>query len=368
MESKGRIVFLDYLRVVAILMVMFVHACEQFYFGADGGLHFESATDALWATWIDSACRASVPLFVMASAYLLFPLTRPTGAFFRRRLARVGVPFALWAAAYVWRFDGNPVDCLFNFPMATGGHLWFVPMLLGLYLLMPLLSPWAEKATEREVRWWLFAWLLTTTFPFLRKLCGVMCGAPSFGAVPFLYGECPWNSFGTFHYVSGFVGYLLLGLYFRKFVPTLSWRRTLACALPLWTVGYAIVGGFFYGRIPGDGVFPVSRPYAAAVDLEMSWEFCSTGVAMTVAGYFLVLRKCVADGWFYRYVIRPLSEASYGTYLMHIMVLVFLSEQLKGHVSTPCAIVGIAAGSFVVSSAVTLVVRRIPVVGRWIAG
>lgn len=33
-----------------------------------------------------------------------------------------------------------------------GGHLWFVPMLFGLYLLMQLLSPWAENATEREGR------------------------------------------------------------------------------------------------------------------------------------------------------------------------------------------------------------------------
>jgi len=349
-------------------MVMFVHACEQYYFGPDGGLHFDSAGDAFWATWIDSACRAAVPLFVMASGYLLFPLTRPTGEFFRRRLVRVAVPFALWCAAYVWRFDGKPVDCLFNFPMATGGHLWFVPMLLGLYLLMPLLSPWAEKAEEREVRGWLLVWLFTTTFPFLRKLCGLACGAPSFGAVPYLYGECPWNGFGAFQYVSGFFGYLLLGLYFRKFVSDLSWKRTLSIAVPLWLAGYAIVGSFFYFRIPGGGNFPVSGTYADAVGLEMSWEFCGTGVALTVIGYFLVLRKIGFRGWLYERVIRPLSDVSYGTYLMHIMVLVVLTERLKGTLPTPAAIVAIAAGSFAVSSAIGLVVRRIPLLGKWVIG
>ena len=366
-ESK-RIVFLDYLRVFACLMVMFVHACEQYYFGSDGGFHIASAGDAFWVTAIDSASRAAVPLFVIASSFLLFPLTRPTGEFFRRRLVRVAVPFAVWCALYVWRFDGKPVDCLFNFPMATGGHLWFVPMLLGLYLLMPLLSPWAEKASEKEVRGWLVVWLFTTTFPFLRKLCGALCGDPSFGAVPYLYGECPWNGFGTFQYVSGFFGYLLLGLYFRKFVPELSWRKTLALAAPLWLVGYAIVGLFFYFRIPGGGVFPVSAPYAAAVDVEMSWEFCGTGVALTVIGYFLVLRKCTGTGFLYAKVIRPLSEASYGTYLMHIMALVVLAERLKGSVPTPLAIVLIAVGSFAVSSAVSLMVRKIPKVGKLIVG
>ena len=38
MDDNKRIVFLDYLRVVACFMVMVVHACECFYFGGDGGL------------------------------------------------------------------------------------------------------------------------------------------------------------------------------------------------------------------------------------------------------------------------------------------------------------------------------------------
>lgn len=363
-----RIIFLDYLRVFACLMVMVVHACEAFYFGEDGGLHYDSAGDAFWSTWIDSACRAAVPLFVMASSYLLFPVKKPTVEFFHRRFLRVFVPFAVWCVAYVWRFGGKPIDCLFNFPMATGGHLWFVPMLLGIYILMPLLSPWAERASKREVRGWILVWLFTTTFPFLRKLCAVVCGEPSFGAVSFLYGECPWNGFGAFQYVSGFIGYVLIGMYFRKFVPELTWKRTLSLAIPVWLVGYAIIGSFFYFRIPGDGVFPVSRPYSVVVDLEMSWEFCSFGVVMTVIGYFMVLRKLTSEGWFYSMVIRPLSDASYGTYLMHIMILVVLTDLIKGVVPTPLAIVGIAFGSFLIASVVSMSIRHIPKVGKLIVG
>ena len=96
--------------------------------------------------------------------------------------------------------------------------------------------------------------------------------------------------------------------------------------------------------------------------------FCSTGVALTVVAYFLLLRKFTFDGWFYAKVIRPLSAASYGTYLMHIMVLVVLAEHLKGTLPTPVAIAGIAAGSFAISSVVSLIIRRIPVVGKLIVG
>lgn len=391
--NETRVVFLDWLRLVACLMVMVVHACEAFYFNDAGELCFRSLSDARWACWVDAAGRAAVPLFVMASSYLLFPLRRPTGDFFRRRLARVALPFFAWSLVYVvWNawtpasgLDGAVVcDGLkrlaFNFPTTAGGHLWFVPMLLGLYLLMPLLSPWAEKATEREVRGWLALWLFTTTFPFLRKLWAALFasgvdaasgafwahtfGSASFGDLPFLWGECPWNGFGMFHYVSGFFGYLLLGLYFRKFVPALDGRRTLAWALPLWCAGYALVGAFFYFRIPFDGAFPLTRPYALAVDLETSWEFCGLGMALTVVGAFLVLRRLDGGGALYARLVRPVSEASYGVYLMHMLVLPPVLAFCRTRLPTPAAIFASAAATFVLSSLFAVAVRRLPKVGR----
>ena len=368
MSEQKRIVFLDYLRVFACLLVMLVHACEQYYFNAAGDFHIATRGDALALVGLDSLARASVPLFVMASAFLLFPLRRTTGEFFRRRFMRVVVPFVVWACVYTTRFGGDWTAMAFNFPMATGGHLWFVPMLLGLYLLMPLISPWAERVSEKELRGWILLWFVTTFFPFIRKLCLAWCGAPSFGAVPFLYGECPWNAFGTFHYVSGFVGYMLLGFWFRKFAPEMGWRKTLVRAVPLLAVGWVIVAGFFYFRIPDAAGYPVTRPYATAVDLEMSWEFCSFGVALTVLGYFLVLRRFKGDGAFYRMVIRPLSEASYGTYLLHILVLVELAEFVKPALPTPVAIPALALATFLSSSVVSLTLRRLPLVGRWICG
>ena len=367
MKSR-RVVFLDYLRVVACLMVMLVHACECFYFNDAGAFAFETKSSGAWAVLIDSACRASVPLFVMASAYLLFPVMRPTGEFFRRRLVRVFVPYAIFCVAYTIANDGSWGQMAFNFPMATGGHLWFVPMLLGLYLVMPLLSPWAEKVSEKELRGWLAVWFFTTLFPYLRRLWAWFYGAPDFGSVPFLYGECPWNAFGTFQYVSGFFGYMLLGFWFRRFGSVWSWGKTLRKALPLLLAGYAIVAGGFWLRVPFDGSFPLVKDYATAVDLEMSWEFCSLGVALTVVGYFMMIRRLTSDGTFYRCVIRPLSEASYGTYLVHIFFLTTVMPLLKGSVPVPVAIVGCAVATFACSSVFSLIVRRIPVFGKWICG
>ena len=361
-----RVVFLNWLRIIACFMVMVIHSCEPFYLGgaAPNVTFIANRWDAFWVSLVESVCRVCVPLFVMASSYLLFPLKRPAGEFFRRRLGRIVVPFLVWSCAYIGWFGDSWGKACFNFPDA-GGHLWFVPMLLGLYLLMPLLSPWAERVRERELRGWLILWLFTTLFPYLRRVWSALYGAPSFGAVPYLYGECPWNMFGLFYPVSGFIGYLLLGLWFRRFAPELSWRRTLAVAVPLWLAGAAIIGGGFYFRIPE---FPCSRPYAFAVDLEMSIEYCSLGVALTVIAAFLLIRKIKADGAFYRRVVRPLAEASYGTYLLHMFVLLPVFAALHAGCGTPVTIFATAGASYVAASAASVLIRRIPFVGRFIVG
>ncbi len=396
MEEK-RIIFLDYLRVIACFMVMVVHSCEGFYFDAEGNTFFASLGDAAWVSIIDSAMRACVPLFVIASAFLLFPLKRSTSDFFKRRLVRVLVPFLVWSGVYiVWNaldfskgldtsaVVGNLKRLCFNFPMTTGGHLWFVPMLLGLYLAMPLLSPWAEKASEKEVRGWLFVWLATTLFPYVRKIWAVLFaasvdvnsgtwwahtfGVGNFDNIPFLWGECPWNSFGTFQYVSGFIGYLLLGLWFRKFAPDFSTKKAFAIAIPCWLAGWLLVALPFFLRIPSDAGYPVKLPYALAVDLEMSWEFCSLGVALTVFAYFLMIRRLGSEGVFYRKLVRPLSEASYGTYLMHMLILTPVLGAYRAHLPTPATIVLTAATTFVCASTLSIGIRKLPKIGKFICG
>ena len=362
--NKERGVFLEWLRVIACFMVMAIHAAENFYLGGEAPnvTFIATRSDAFWVTVTECICRVCVPLFVMTSSYLLFPISRSTGEFLKRRLARVFAPFAVWAVAYVIASGGNLWKFAFNFP-DEGGHLWFVPMLMGLYLVMPLLSPWAEKVGKRELQGWLLLWLFTTTFPFLRALWTLRYGAPPFGAVPYLYGECPWNSFGAFHYVSGFVGYMLLGLWFRRFGGELSWRKTLAASIPFWIAGVAIIGVPFFCYADK---FPFSAPYSAAVYMEMSIEYNSFGVALATIAVFLVFRKLDFRGIAYRVIVRPVSEASYGMYLMHMFILPPAFALLRPYTQTPFCIVLSALATFAVSAGIALVLKRVPGLGRWI--
>ena len=189
---KDREIWLDWLRVTACFLVMLTHSAEPFYLGGEGSL-IQSASDATWVAVMDVFSRAAVVLFVIASSYLQFPLHYSAGEFCRRRAARILVPFVLWTLVYafVW---GEPVqnlkDLLLNFNYAAG-HLWFVYMLLGVYILMPLLSPWAEKVQKKELQVYLGIFRSSVTGPQVAPylLCTV---PPAFPTLPgTLSGERP---------------------------------------------------------------------------------------------------------------------------------------------------------------------------------
>ena len=381
--------WIDWMRVAACLMVMVVHSTEPFYLGGEGS-RILTEGDAWWASFFDTFVRACVPLFVVASSYLQFPLHYSTGEFLRRRALRVLVPFLCWTIVYalVW---GEPVEnfrsLLLNFNYAAG-HLWFVYMLVGIYLLMPMLSPWAERVGKRELQFYLLLCFATTLIPFVRALAADGAapviygptGIPNRALYP-LWGEASWNTYGLFYYLSGFIGYLLLGLYLRRFVGNLSWGKTLAVALPAWLAGFAICFGGFIVMVMNDaaGQFPIEGPTGLAAAWETTWINDTAGVFLMTIGWILVFRKINAGGWFYRTVLLPISKASYGMYLCHMIALAFFSGWLRqslglgldgqlGIWTTPVQILLTALLTFATVALFCVAVQRIPKLGKWVVG
>lgn len=384
----NREVWIDWMRVTACLMVMTVHSTEPFYLGGEGSLIL-TQTDARWVSLFDTFVRACVPLFVVASSYLQFPLHYSTGQFLKRRVIRVVVPFVVWTLVYAL-YWGEPADnlrsLLLNFNYAAG-HLWFVYMLLGLYLLMPMLSPWAERVGKRELQFYLLLCFLTTLLPLLRAGFGDTppviygpTGIPNPARYP-LWGEASWNAYGLFYYFSGFLGYMLLGLYLRRFVGELSWRRTLAIGLPAWLVGFAICYFGFLWAVEADakGVFPIEGPTGLAAVWETTWINDTASVALMTIGWVLLFRKFKASGRFFQRILLPISKASYGMYLCHMIVLVAFSGWLRtslgtgldgllGIWTTPVQILATALLTFLATAIFSVAVQRIPHLGKYLIG
>lgn len=379
MEQQERIVWIDWMRVMACFMVMVVHSTEPFYLGGEGSLIL-SESNAYWAAFFDSMVRCCVPLFVIASSYLLFPMKQSAGEFARRRSSRILIPFILWSVFYAC-YWGDPLcnlkDLVFNFNYSAG-HLWFVYMLVGLYMLMPLLSPWAERVQKKELTTYIGLWFFTTLIPLIRDWASaeplVMTygptGIPRQALYP-LWGEASWNTYGTFYYFSGFIGYLLLGLWLRKFGKEISFAKSMVYGIPSFLVGFSIVIGGFLRRVfeMADGQFPVGHLVNDAVWWETTWCNDTPGVALMTIGLTLIMKNITANGAFYRSILLPVSKASYGMYLAHMVVLAaFAGLYAELIPSTPLIILATAVSSFITVAVCAVIIQRIPVIGKYIIG
>ncbi len=341
-----RIVFLDYMRVIACFMVIMVHSCEFFFIdGSEIGIR--SMSDGLWVSVVDSAFRCSVPLFVMISAWLLVPLREPAGVFFRKRLLRVVVPFAVWSVLYaslpcLWgAMDAGSVassllHLVYNFN-ADAGHLWFVYMLAGLYLFMPVISPWLEKAGRRAEAMFLTAWFLSTFFPYIRD------------AVGDVYGECYWNEYNLLWYFSGFIGYLVLAHYLRCYV-SIPRRVKVLVGSVLYLAGYAVTALILYNRIPG---------VETLQQLELSWRFCTPNVVVESLGAFLIIQG-IFEKSRKPEPVATLSALSYGVYLAHIFVLGAVYNLTEGVFSTPVTIILVGVLTFITCFILVKLISFIP--------
>ena len=375
----NREIWIDWLRVSACFMVFLVHATEPFYLGGNGSLIINAA-DAFWASFFDSSVRACVPLFVIASSYLQFPIHYSTSTFLKKRATRILIPFIFWTIVYALAW-GKPIDnlkdLLLNFNYAAG-HLWFVYMIIGIYLLMPLLSPWAEKVSKKELQIYLGIWLITTLIPLIRDYASGgsttviygPSGLPRQALFP-LWGEASWNAYGTFYYFSGFIGYLLLGLYFKKFVGEISWKKSLAISIPCYIAGFTISFWGFLRRVleTAGEAFPVEGGIDRAVWWETTWCNDTIGVALMAMALIILFKKIKSEGAFYKKILLPVSKASYEIYLMHLLILVPISTLFRewlgcgdngflGFWTTPVQIIAAASIAFVCTSVLSLAIRQ----------
>ena len=347
LNLNERVVFLDYLRVIACFMVIMVHSCEFFFIDGDS-IGIRSISDAFWVSVVDSALRASVPLFVMASAYLLLPLKGNTKDFAKRRFVRVVVPFIIWSVLYAvlpyfWGefsladVQSNLLQLLFNFTPASG-HLWFVYMLIGLYLFMPVFSPWLKTVSKRGEECFLLIWFISTFWHYAKLYAGD------------LYGECYWNEFHMFWYFSGFIGYLVLGHYIRTYVNW-SLKKSLSIGIPCFVGGYLFTAIVYYNN---------TFTATTLKELELSWRFCSFNVVLMTFGLFVILKNISYQGkWVYG-IVKEISRLSYVIYLMHIFLLGFSYQLLGAYFSTPVTILLVGSSTISVCCILSKILTYLP--------
>lgn len=361
--EKQRIVFIDYLRVIACFLVMLVHASENFYADVSTGLagpvaFLPNEANRFWVAFYDGfIARSCVPLFMIASAFLLVPLKDGVTMtqFYKRRFLRVLPPFLVFSLLYcflpiLWgnmtiEDSMNDLALLpWNF-VSMAGHLWFIYPLISLYLFAPIISPWLKIATPKDELIYISLFVVSTFIPFIHRFI-----------TPELWGECFWNGFSMLWYCSGYLGYLVLAHYIRVHLTWDAAKRFkigLLCAL----IGSAFTGwAFWYEAVPG--------LHLPTPTVEWAWEFCTPNVLLQTFGVFLML-SAIKDHKVPA-IITDISKRSFGMYLMHMFFLSNIATYvLNGDQANPIfpvwiSIPVIAICSYICSYATSKILSYLP--------
>ena len=374
---QNNIGWVDLLRVMACFMVVFSHSCDAFVaqFDAD-------RASFLTGVFGGSLMRASVPLFVMMTGVLLLPVGQGYDlvSFYRKRIGRILPPLVFWSVAlpllmYAYFNYINPSTC--NPQVAVGGYtvqqlvqriytfvfnfnfdttpLWYLYMLIGLYLLMPVLNAWLVQASQRELKVVLGLWVVSLFIPYLKMLAPVLGYQGNYGNMELL-GMCDWNIYGTFYYFSGFVGYLVLAYYLKRYPLQWRWSKMLAIMIPLFVAGYAITAG---GYILTQEHFPGNYAY-----LEIVWYFNGINVFMMTLPLFAIVQKMAVRS---RRWLSRLASLAFGIYLCHF-VFVFVCYDLYDMAMLPywVRIPCIAVTTFAIATLVAWLMSRAAFTARFV--
>ena len=326
-KETNRIVWVDLLRLIAMLMVITAH-CTDMY----NATPQEDPMAGFWGMFIGSMMRPSVPLFAMMTGLLLLPVNSSPSEFYRKRIPRVLIPMVLWSVLYylvpwftgLMGLDKSIISVMFPYvyePSQELGatlkniaqipftfnfyttHMWYIYMLIGLYLLMPFFSAWVKMNDKALTKAYLVLWGISLFLPYLMQVIS-----------PFIFGTCHWNAYGTFHYFAGFTGYLLLGHLMAK-GNSLTTRKVVALGIIMYLAGYAVT-------YLGFSTIGAKYTYAEAPELtQLFWLFCTPNVALMALGVFMIVQRIKITSPKLQAILANTTKCSFGAYLMHYILI-----------------------------------------------
>ncbi|MEU0131226.1 acyltransferase [Streptomyces sp. NPDC006289] len=313
---------IDLIRLLCSVGVILCHTGSAFVNTA--GREASNGPGTYWAGLVaDSAGRFAVPLFfAIAGWVVLVGAPVRDGRQLWRRIVRIVVPLAVWTVLYVaWgRLRGTNdgpagelvLDSLFA-SVRPAYHLWYLYAYIPVIMLLAFVV--LVRAGKRP--WGLGAALLV--LGAAPGLSGDLAGATGLELPRFGWG------FGPYQLVYAVLGALLLALPGR----TSGGRR------PFW-------------------LLPAAAALAAIVayqhGVHYAIPYASVLVALFSGGVLLALHRLHVPERL-RPVLARLSAASFGAYMIHVLVLGVLTDALvDADLSLPAA----AALAVVVTAATTV--------------
>ena len=342
----------DLIRTLAIVLVIMLHVSNE-------TLQAPSLPAAYWWTGIiyKTLSLSCVPLFVMLSGALLLQpakLNEPIRVFLKKRLSRIGLAFAFWSAVYIaWSFYitqvpvtlGNVSQSIVR-SLFTGAyyHFWFVYLIIGLYLITPILRAIIANGNLRIIRYLILLWFVgVAVLPIAQLVSGQVLDS-------------------TVFVIGGWVGYFILGTYLQKIKLRSAFLYGLLVLAFVWTML---------------GTWLINYPLNSMGQNYFFFDYLTVNIIIGSAALFMILIKFHPD-WPgsnptpFKRVVQAISKNTLPIYLFHIIILEsfqrgFFGFTLASTTLNPIIEIPLTTAlTFLLTFGLILLMRKVPVLKKLI--
>ena len=331
-DPNQRVFYLDLLRVFATFAVIFLHVCGSELLAASPSRNWyiEVAGSGLG--------RWCVPVFVMISgALFLVPSRKVTyREILTIRLSRLLIAYVFWTVVYYFVF-GYQGEFSIRGLMLSHFHLWFLPMLMGVYLLIPFLRNIAKNnmMMHYALAIWLF-YIFVSSFQFLTAIKMMEHFYPLF----------------NMNIVVGYCGYFLLG-YFLSQHPFLKRQRLLMYLLGVGSVLITIFGTYYLSNTKGE---EDSRLFS---NLSIQTIVISTAVLLVAKELAPKCGKAIMNA------VGFVRKDLFGIYLIHALWIPVVDTNMFRHCCSEIITLPlITIIVFVLSLFTTKLIRLVPILRK----
>ncbi len=349
-KTKGsgkRIVYLDILRIVSAFFIVFLHVSAQKW--AD-----VPVTANAWKIFnaYDGAVRWAVPVFVMISGALLLERSYTLKELYRKHVRKIGVVFVFWSLLYTLSqcvIAKNIVDAKGFFIHFFRGHyhLWFLYMIAGIYIVMPILKR-IVKDPKTAKYFMILAFIFAFTVPFVLDTLGLFSkSAASVGREATGYMQL--------NLVLGYSGYFVLGYILNR----REVKRSTAVVIYLLGAAALAFTVLATQKISQSG--NVGNP--------TYYSYTGLNVALTCIAVFLFAKRNLNFTLRSGNALAFLSKCAFGVYLIHPFVLEFFRAVLKVDTlsfNAALSVPAISAAVFLISLGISAALNCIPGVRKWL--
>jgi len=305
-KESQRIIAFDVMRIISIFAVILLHYSSQRFY-----ISFPSPEWEIRNVY-DAMVRWGVPVFVMISGALFLDSNKKLSIkrLYTKNILRITCAFLFWSLIY-FLYDILTTNRQVTLGGAISGvvkgpfHLWFLKMLLGLYIMAPILKIIANNKLI-EKYFLLLALITVFILPWFFKLVGFF----NTNIYHLLFG---FYEKMDIRIALGFTGFFMLGHYLKNknfnplirktiyFLGLISW----ICVIILthfksFHSNYADT--FFYN------------------DLSIFTLIEATAIYIFISHIFRNYKSK------YSPLIVKISNLTFGVYLIHILIRQFLQD------------------------------------------